>query len=215
MFGEVVEPQGPGLFDENSENAAAARKVADRRLCLLVDAGDDETLQCLTALIDDPERCILGSRQLGGGLHDLLQDGLERELGRERDASLEERAKAVGLGHKGIISSWPQREDIFRPRAASSSASSACVAPPTQSGCQALKTSWWKPGSVSSAVLIAPPSSPSRSSTQTWKPPRASSAAQASELIPLPTTIASKSATVELPELRVGHEAWRQRAVAR
>ena len=34
-----------------------------------------------------------------------------------------------------------------RPRAASSSPSSACAAPPTQSGCQALSTSCRKPGS--------------------------------------------------------------------
>ena len=58
----------------------------------------------------------------------------------------------------------------------------ACAAPPTQSGCHALKTSCRKPGSVISAVRIAPPSQSLRSSTQTRQPPRASSAAQASEL---------------------------------
>src|SRR3989442_4734331 len=93
-----------------------------------------------------------------------------------------------------------------RPRAASSSPSSACAAPPTQSGCQALKTSWRKPGSVSSPVRTAPPGSPSRSSTRTLQPPRASSAAQASELIPLPMTIASASATGELSKLLVRDE---------
>src|SRR5437764_2690095 len=93
-----------------------------------------------------------------------------------------------------------------RPSSASSSPSSACAAPPTQSGCQALKTSCRKPGSVISAVLIAPPSASSRSSTHTRQPPRARSAAQASELIPLPTTTASKSATGEVPELLVADE---------
>src|SRR5262245_3487744 len=38
---------------------------------------------------------------------------------------------------------------------------------------------------------MQPPSTSSRSSTRTLQPPRASSAAQASELIPLPTTTAS------------------------
>src|SRR6188472_739061 len=52
---------------------------------------------------------------------------------------------------------------------------------------------------------MQPPSSASRSSTRTLQPPRASRAAQASELIPLPTTTAS--ATRELAELVVGHEA--------
>src|SRR4051812_22352760 len=57
---------------------------------------------------------------------------------------------------------------------------------------------------------MQPPSSSSRSSTRTSQPPRASSAAQASELIPLPTTTAS--ATRELAELVVGHEAPLARA---
>src|SRR5512146_1209878 len=93
------------------------------------------------------------------------------------------------------------------PRAPRSWASSACAGPPTHRGCQALKTSCWKPGSVSSAVLIAPPSSASRSSTQTFQPARASRAAHASELMPLPTTTASWSATGEAPELFVRDEA--------
>src|SRR5215210_4198189 len=60
---------------------------------------------------------------------------------------------------------------------------------------------------------MQPPSSSSRSSTRTFQPARASSAAQASELIPLPTTIASRteltpelSATCQLPELVVRDE---------
>ena len=59
---------------------------------------------------------------------------------------------------------------VFRyssPRAASSSPSSACAAPPTQSGCQALNTSWRYPASVSSAVWTAPPRTSSRSRTRT------------------------------------------------
>src|SRR6266404_1023264 len=94
------------------------------------------------------------------------------------------------------------------PREASSPASSACAAPPTHSGCHALKTSWKKPGSVSSAVWIAPPSQSLRSSTHTRQPPRASSAPHASELTPLPTMTASYSATGgELPEFLVADEA--------
>ena len=100
------------------------------------------------------------------------------------------------------------------PRAARSSPSSACAAPPTQSGCHALKTSWWKPGSVISAVWIAPPSQSLRSSTQTRHPSRASSAPHASELTPLPTITASYSATRELPELLVVDEPALPRARA-
>ncbi len=91
---------------------------------------------------------------------------------------------------------------VFRyssPRAASSSPSSACAAPPTQSGCQAEKTSWRNPGTVISALRIAPPSQSFCSSTQTLQPARASSAAQASELMPLPTRTTSKSDPASSP----------------
>src|SRR4051794_26124146 len=80
-----------------------------------------------------------------------------------------------------------------RPRAASSSPSRACAAPPTQSGCHAENTSWWKPGSVTSAVRMQPPSQSLRSRTTTCQPARASSAPQASELTPLPTRTTSAS----------------------
>src|SRR5262249_10162290 len=100
---------------------------------------------------------------------------------------------------------------VFRyssPRCSSSPLSSAWAAPPTQSGCHPLNTSWRNPSSVSSAVLTAPPSSSSASSTHTRLPPRARSAAAASELIPLPTIATSKSGSVtsELSELVVRHE---------
>ena len=83
---------------------------------------------------------------------------------------------------------------VFRyssPRASRSSFSSAYAAEPVNSGCHAANTSCKKPGSVISAVLIAPPSHSSRSRTQTLQPAFASSAAAASELIPLPITTAS------------------------
>src|SRR5262245_3509402 len=51
---------------------------------------------------------------------------------------------------------------------------------------------------------MQPPSTSSRSSTRTLQPPRASSAAQASELIPLPTTTAS--AIDQVAELVVADE---------
>src|SRR6266508_4901193 len=111
--------------------------------------------------------------------------------------------KALSPSGKSVAVGW----SVLRyssPRWASSPPSSACPAPPTHNGCHALKTSWWKPGCVSSAVLIAPPSSRSRSRTHTFQPPRARRAAQTSELMPLPTTTASWSGTGEIPELRVG-----------
>src|SRR4051812_34659873 len=104
--------------------------------------------------------------------------------------------------------SVPVGRSVFRyssPWRARSSPSCACAAPPTQSGCQALNTSCLNPGSVISAVLIAPPNQSLRSSTQTFQPAFASSAAHARPFPPLPTTIASWSAN-ERPELLVGDE---------
>src|SRR3954451_4110061 len=121
-------------------------------------------------------------------------------------SSGERRRKAAPPSGKAVADG----SSVFRyssPRAASSSPSSACAAPPTQSGCHALKTSCRNPASVNSSVLIAPPNQSLRSSTQTRQSARASSAAHASELIPLPTMTASYSATRELPELVVGDEA--------
>src|SRR3954452_20732318 len=92
------------------------------------------------------------------------------------------------------------------PCAARASPSCACAGPPTQRGCQALKTSCLKPGCVSSAVLIAPPNQSFRSSTSTRQPACDSNAPHARPLTPLPTTIASYSAN-DLPELLVGDEA--------
>src|SRR5580765_5823024 len=57
---------------------------------------------------------------------------------------------------------------------------------------------------------MQPPSSSSRSSTRTFQPPRASRAAQASELIPLPMTTAS--AIRQLAELVVADKAALPRA---
>ena len=101
--------------------------------------------------------------------------------GQERRSRRRERASPVGCS-------------VFRyssPRSARSSPSSACAAPPTQSGCQALKTSCRNPGSVSSAVRMRRRARPRARARARVQPPRASRAAQASELTPLPTTIAS------------------------
>ncbi len=58
-------------------------------------------------------------------------------------------------------------------------------------GCTAEQTSWWKPGSVSSAVRAPPPIVSFRSTTSTDRPARASVTAAASPFGPAPTTTAS------------------------
>src|SRR5581483_4588116 len=100
-------------------------------------------------------------------------------------------------------------KSVFRyssPCRPSSSPSRACAAPPTHSGCQALKTAWWKPGRVISAVSIAPPSESLRSSTHTRRPACARSAAHARPFTPLPTTIASYVPRSDLELMDDGRE---------
>jgi hypothetical protein len=77
--------------------------MPDCVLRLLIDAGDDEALEPLSAPVEDAECGIAGSRQLGCGLDDPLQDGVERQLGRERDARIEESTESIGLRHGGRI----------------------------------------------------------------------------------------------------------------
>ena len=63
----------------------------------------------------------------------------------------------------------------------------------TAIGWIAEQTSWQKPGSVSSAVRIPPPTVSAASSTCTERPARASTIAAASPFGPAPTTTASAS----------------------
>ena len=108
--------------------------------------------------------------------------------------TLDPSGNAVAVGRSVFRYSSPSRSR--------SGFSSAYAGEPTQSGCQEEKTSCRKPGAVRpSTVLIAPPSQSFRSRTQTRQPSFASSAAPASELMPLPTKTASNPATRRLYSL--------------
>ena len=99
---QVVEPERPRIVDQRAEHAPAAREMPDRSLGLLVEAGHHEPLEGLSARIQHAERRIPRSRQLRRRLDDFLQHGVERQLGRERDTRIDERAETVGLRHGGI-----------------------------------------------------------------------------------------------------------------
>ena len=78
-------------------------EVADGSLRLRVDACDDELLERLTAGIDDAQRRIAGSGQLSGRLDDSLEDGVERQLGRECDTRVHDCSQAIHVGHAVIM----------------------------------------------------------------------------------------------------------------
>src|SRR6266496_3435584 len=86
---DFVKPQGRCVADENAEDASASRQVADLAPRLLVDACRDEALEPCTCGVDHAQRRVPCTGQLRRGLDELLQQRVERELRRERDAGLD------------------------------------------------------------------------------------------------------------------------------
>ena len=89
-----MQPERLRVVDQDAENPAAVREVADPLVGLLVDAHGQETLERPTGRIDHAERRVSRPRQLCRGLDDPLQKRVERELGRDRDAGVDQPAPA-------------------------------------------------------------------------------------------------------------------------
>ena len=70
---QVGQPQSLGLADQDAENAAAARQLADRFVGGSVDSGRDEPLELGTAPVDHAQRRILGAGELDRRLDDALE----------------------------------------------------------------------------------------------------------------------------------------------
>ena len=92
---EIVQPQRLRVADQDAEDPAAARQVADRGVRLGVDSGGDEALERRAAPVDHAQRRVARAGQLGGRLDEPLQQRVERELGRQGDAGLDQRPQAV------------------------------------------------------------------------------------------------------------------------
>ena len=97
VVGDLVEPQRLGVADQHAQEAAPAREVADRVVRRRVHPGRQESLQRVPGLVDHAERGVARAGDRGGGLDDLLQERVERELGAERDTCVDEDAEPVGL----------------------------------------------------------------------------------------------------------------------
>ncbi len=65
------------------------------RAHLRLDADREEALELLPGRPEHPEGRVARAGQRRGGLDELLEDRLERQLGRERDSRLDERLRAV------------------------------------------------------------------------------------------------------------------------
>ena len=88
--GQVGESQRRAIADQDSEDPASPRQIADRSVRLVVDAVREESLQLGSVRVDDAERGVPCACQRRGGLHHVLEHAVERELGRERDACIEQ-----------------------------------------------------------------------------------------------------------------------------
>ena len=97
--------------------------------------------------------------------------------------ALDEHALPSGMSTPVGVSVW-QNSSPCRPRSAPSAAKAGEVMNSTK---VVAITSWTKPGAVISSVRMQPPMRSLRSSTSTLPPLPASSAAQTSALMPLPT----------------------------
>ena len=102
ILGDVGEAQRLPVADQDAEDPAAARQITDRRARLLVDADGDELLEPRARRIDHAERSVAGPGEPCGRPDQLLEQGLERQLGAERDTGLDKDAEPVGRGDRGL-----------------------------------------------------------------------------------------------------------------
>ena len=71
-----------------------ARRVADPLALGLADAPGDEAPQLAAVVVQHPERGVPGAGQLAGDAQQLLEHGVDLELGHQPAARLEERREA-------------------------------------------------------------------------------------------------------------------------
>ena len=98
IVAEVVQPQRLRVADEHAENSPSSWKVADRGVCLRVDAGREEALQPLPGTVDDAQRGVPCAGELSRSLDELLEERVEGELRAQRDPRVDEDAQTIECG---------------------------------------------------------------------------------------------------------------------
>jgi hypothetical protein len=104
MVADVVQAQRTRVVDEHAEQAATARQVADGAMGVLVDAAGEEACELTAALVEDPERDVARPGEVGGGLQEPVEHGLEVQFGQQAAPGLDEArepalVEAVERGH--------------------------------------------------------------------------------------------------------------------
>ena len=93
---DIGQAQRLRIADEDAEDAAAARKVADRAVRRLVHPRREEPVELPATLVEDAERRVAGAGQLAGGLDHALQHRFVIELGDHFAPDLEQSPEHVG-----------------------------------------------------------------------------------------------------------------------
>ena len=110
ILGKVRKSQRPRVADEDAEDAAATRKLPDRRVGFRIDPVRHEALQRGSRPVDDAERRVTGAGDPCRRLDDPLEERVERELRVDGDDRLDERSQTVWLlsrCHLPIVSEPP------------------------------------------------------------------------------------------------------------
>src|SRR5262249_26583494 len=114
---DVVQPQRLRVGDEQAEDAAPARQVADGLAGLGVDAAGDEALKLDATVVEDAQRGVAGAGHAPGDLEQLADDALEIELGHETATGLDQLPQAGSVkrcGRKRQRSAEPTARGAFR-----------------------------------------------------------------------------------------------------
>ena len=101
MAPDVGEPQRLWVLDEQSEDAASARQVADRAMAIGINAAGDEALELGAALIENAERGISRAGHPARHVEQLADDALDLELGDEPAPGLDELPQAGSIERRG------------------------------------------------------------------------------------------------------------------
>ena len=113
VIADVLEPQRAGIVDQQSEDAPARRKVPDRPVRLGVDAGGDEALEVLPALVEDTDRRIARAGELARDIEELLQHGLDVERGDQGSPRVDQAAEAEFVEDGRSAHYWRGSEPLY------------------------------------------------------------------------------------------------------
>ena len=97
---EIGQPQRLGLDDEQPEDAVAFWEVADACRIVGIDAHRDELGEDAVLLVEDADRCISCTDQVGSGLGDAPEDDRQAVLGGDDHYCVQQPPE---LFHAGVL----------------------------------------------------------------------------------------------------------------